>query len=113
LLNDVVKILSLVKNILRNVHQVFLLCVKQCCVCSCKEQPKLEVPYKSKVVFFLAISQFDWPIAKKSSNYGSSSKIEDFMGKMKCHLFWTSSIGEKGRTLAKTYGIKARCYLCV
>jgi hypothetical protein len=66
-------------RILRNVHQVLLLCMKQCWVCSCKEQPKLRVPHKSKVCF-LAISQFDWPIAKKkNSNYGSTPKIEDFM----------------------------------
>jgi len=29
---------------------------------------------------------------------------------MKCLPFWPTYIGEKGRTLGKTYGIKARCY---
>jgi len=24
--------------------------------------------------------------------------------------FWPTHVGEKGRTLGKTYGIKARCY---
>jgi hypothetical protein len=33
-----------------------------------------------------------------------------FYGNIK-HLFlWPMYIGEKGRTLGKTYGIKARCY---
>ncbi len=43
----------------------------------------------------------------KSSNYGGSRNIEDSME----HLpLWCTYIGEKGRTLGKTYGIKARCY---
>jgi len=33
-----------------------------------------------------------------------------FHGKMKCISLWPNYIGEKGRTLGKTYGIKARCY---
>jgi hypothetical protein len=33
-----------------------------------------------------------------------------FYGKMECLRLWPSYIGEKGRTLLKTYGIKARCY---
>ncbi len=33
-----------------------------------------------------------------------------FYGKMECHLLWPTYIGEKGRTLGKMYGIKARCY---
>jgi len=33
-----------------------------------------------------------------------------FYGKMKCLLPLVQYIGEKGRTLGKTYGIKARCY---
>jgi len=35
---------------------------------------------------------------------------KSFYGKMKCPSLWPSYIGEKGRTLGKTYGIKARCY---
>jgi hypothetical protein len=33
-----------------------------------------------------------------------------FYGKLKCHPLWPSYIGEKGRTLGKTYGIKRRYY---
>jgi len=33
-----------------------------------------------------------------------------FYGMMKCLPLWPTYIGEKGRTLGKTYGIKARCY---
>jgi hypothetical protein len=31
-------------------------------------------------------------------------------GKMESFSLWLSYIGEKGRTLGKTYGIKVRCY---
>jgi hypothetical protein len=38
-------------------------------------------------------------------------KNRRFYGKMECLLpLWPSYIGEKGRTLGKTYRIKARCY---
>jgi hypothetical protein len=30
--------------------------------------------------------------------------------KMECLPLWPTYIGEKGRTLGKAYGIKARCY---
>jgi len=33
-----------------------------------------------------------------------------FYEKMKCLPLWPTNIGEKGRTLGKTYGIKAKCY---
>jgi hypothetical protein len=33
-----------------------------------------------------------------------------FYGKMKCLLLHPNYIGEKGRTLGKTYGMKAMCY---
>jgi hypothetical protein len=33
-----------------------------------------------------------------------------FYGKMKCLPLWPTYIGEKGRTLGKTYEMKARCY---
>jgi hypothetical protein len=33
-----------------------------------------------------------------------------FYGKMECLPLWPTYIGENGRTLGKTYGIKARCY---
>jgi hypothetical protein len=29
---------------------------------------------------------------------------------MECLSFWPTYIGEKGRTMCKTYGFKARCY---
>jgi hypothetical protein len=34
-----------------------------------------------------------------------------FFGNLECQLLWPKYIGEKGRTLGKTYGIKVRCYL--
>jgi hypothetical protein len=33
-----------------------------------------------------------------------------FYGKMEFLPLWPTYIGEKGRTLGKTYGIKVRCY---
>jgi len=33
-----------------------------------------------------------------------------FYGKMECLPLWPTYIGEKGRTLGKTHGIKVRCY---
>jgi hypothetical protein len=33
-----------------------------------------------------------------------------FYGYMECLPLWPTYIGEKGRTLGKTYGIKARSY---
>jgi hypothetical protein len=36
-------------------------------------------------------------------------QIEMFYGKMEFLPLWPTYIGEKGRTLGKTYGIKARC----
>jgi len=37
-------------------------------------------------------------------------KNRRFHGKMECLPLWPTYIGEKGKTLGKTYGIKARCY---
>ncbi len=37
-------------------------------------------------------------------------KIKRFFGKMECLPLWPIYVGEKRRTLGKTYGIKARCY---
>jgi hypothetical protein len=53
--------------------------------------------------------QFDWPITKKVETMEAPSNRR-FYGKMKCLLLWPTYIGEKGRTLGKTYGIKVRCY---
>jgi len=33
-----------------------------------------------------------------------------FHAKMECLSLWPAYMGEKGRTLGKTYVIKARCY---
>ncbi len=35
---------------------------------------------------------------------------KSFYEKMECLMFWPSYVHERGRTLGKTYGIKARCY---
>jgi hypothetical protein len=53
--------------------------------------------------------QFDWPITKKIESM-EAPQTRRFYGKMECHPLWPTYIGEKGRTLGKTYGIKARCY---
>jgi hypothetical protein len=69
----------------------------------------LGVPHKVQFYFF-AMSQFDWPIAKKKIETMEASHNRNFCGTMECLLLWPTYIGEKGRTLGKTYGIKARCY---
>ncbi len=46
---------------------------------------------------------------KKSWNY-EAYQNRRFYGKMKCLPLWPTYIGEKGRTLGKTYWIKAWCY---
>jgi hypothetical protein len=55
------------------------------------------------------MSQFDWPIAKEVETMEAPQNIK-FYGKMECFSLWPTYIGEKGRTLGKTYRIKARCY---
>jgi hypothetical protein len=47
---------------------------------------------------------------EKEMELWSLPLIEDSYGKKKCLLLWPRYIGEKGRTLGKAYGIKARCY---
>jgi hypothetical protein len=59
--------------------------------------------------FSFAMNQFDWAIAKKIETMDTPQNRR-FFGKMKCLSVWPTYIGEKGRTLGKTYGIKARCY---
>jgi hypothetical protein len=57
------------------------------------------------------MSQFDWPIAKKHKvETTEAPQNRRFCRKMECLSLWPSYIGEKGRTLGKTYGIKGRCY---
>jgi len=56
--------------------------------------------------------QFDWPMQKKVETM-EDPQTSRFYGKTECHPLWPTwptYIGEKGRTLGKTYGKKARCY---
>jgi hypothetical protein len=55
------------------------------------------------------MNQFDWPIAK-IVEIMEAPQNRRFYGKMECFPLWPTYIGEKGRTLDKTYGIKASCY---
>jgi len=56
------------------------------------------------------MSQFDSPIAKKNFGAMEAPQTTRLHGEMKCLNLWPTYIHEKGRTLGKTYGIKARCY---
>jgi hypothetical protein len=56
------------------------------------------------------MSQFDWPITKKKLELWRLLKIEDSMERWSASPFGPTYIGEKGRTLGKRNGIKARCY---
>jgi hypothetical protein len=59
--------------------------------------------------FLMQWANFIRPSQKKSLNYGGSQNRR-FIREMKCLPLWPSYTDEKGRTLDKTYGIKARCY---
>jgi hypothetical protein len=48
-----------------------------------------------------------WP---KKNGIVEAPHNRRFSGKMECLPLWPSYIGEKGRTLGKTYGIRVRCY---
>jgi hypothetical protein len=48
------------------------------------------------------------PLQKKKLKLWRLLKIEDSMERRS--ILWPQYIGEKGRTLGKTYGIKERCY---
>jgi hypothetical protein len=50
------------------------------------------------------------PSHKKKVETIKAPKNRRFYWKMKCLPLWPTYIGEKGRTLGKTYGIKASCY---
>jgi len=54
------------------------------------------------------MSQFDWPIAKEVETV-EAPQNRRFCGTMETLSLWPTYIGEKGRTLGKTYGIKAKC----
>jgi hypothetical protein len=55
------------------------------------------------------MSQFNWPVAQKIETM-EAPQNRRFYGKIECLSLWRTYIVEKGRTLNKTYGIKARCY---
>jgi hypothetical protein len=50
------------------------------------------------------------PSQKKKVETMEAFQNRRFYGMVKCFPLWPSYIAEKGRTLGKTYGIKARCY---
>ncbi len=60
-------------------------------------------------LFIFAMSQFDWPIAKRKVETIEAPQNGRFHAKMKCFQLWPAYIGEKERTLGKTCVIKARC----
>jgi hypothetical protein len=54
---------------------------------------------------------FLWNLISPSQNNVETMKAPQnrrFYGMIECLPLWPNYIGEKGRTLAKTYGIKAR-----
>ncbi len=57
------------------------------------------------------MSQFDWPITQKKVGTMEAPQNRRFYGKMEClPPFGPTYIGQKGRTLGKRNGIKARWY---
>jgi len=50
------------------------------------------------------------PITKNKLKVWKLSKLVDSMERLQCSPLWPIYIGEKGRTLGKTCGIKVRCY---
>jgi hypothetical protein len=62
--------------------------------------------YPSQVQLFFI--EFDWPRQKKIETM-KAHKNWRFYAQMECLPLWPTDICEKGRTLSKTYGIKARC----
>jgi hypothetical protein len=57
------------------------------------------------------MSQFDWPVTKKKNETMEAPQNSRFYGKMEFFPLWPRYIGEKGRTLLKTYGIKSKVLL--
>jgi hypothetical protein len=47
-------------------------------------------------------------LSQKKVEIMEASQCRKFYGKKKCLALWPRYIGEKGRTLGKTYGIKAK-----
>jgi hypothetical protein len=63
----------------------------------------------SQVQLFLgAMSQFNWPIAKKKEEVETMGAPQSrrFYGMIRCLSIWPAYIAEEGRTLGKIYGIK-------
>jgi hypothetical protein len=56
------------------------------------------------------MSQFDWPITETRVETIDTPHNRRFYEKINLLSLWPIYIGEKGRTLGKTYGIKVRCY---
>jgi hypothetical protein len=59
---------------------------------------------------FLAIKHFEEPNYKKKINVCILFLSMNFLSLMCSYSLWPTYIGEKGRTLGNTYGIKASCY---
>jgi hypothetical protein len=59
-----------------------------------------------KFNFFLAMSQFDWPITQnRLKKLWRLTKVLN-----RVPSIWHSYIGERRTTFAKAYGIKVKCY---
>jgi hypothetical protein len=56
------------------------------------------------------MSQLIGPLQKKKDETIKAPQNRRFYGKMEYLHLWPSYIGEKGRTLGQTYGIKVRFY---
>jgi hypothetical protein len=71
------------------------------------------VPHKSNF-FFFETSQFEGlQLAKRKLKVETMETPDGrrfYENTVQCFPLWPSDIGQKGRTLGKTYGIKARCY---
>jgi hypothetical protein len=72
------------------------------------------------MVFVFGLSSFslEWvgeermigPLPKKKVETMEPPQNRRCYGKMEFVPLWPTYLGEKGRTLGKTYGIKVRCY---
>jgi hypothetical protein len=74
------------------------------------------LPKFDLILFLIAFSHYDWPIAqfflnnkKLNWNFGTSPKMK-FLCENVVAPLWFSYICEKGRTLGKPYDIKVWCY---
>ncbi len=67
------------------------------------------MPHKSNFLFWLQWANLAGPSPKKVETM-EAPQNRRFYEKMECLPLWPTYIGEKRRTLGRTYGIKARCY---